>query len=508
VPIRRAFVATVLAAVALLAPAAARADQQTLTFDVPNTYVSKDAALTGIAPKDVLKAGPTGLRMWVILPDGYTATRCWPVLYLLHGSGTASEWTDAQPLVKGLPAIVVIPGGGDSQYTNWYSNGARRPRWEDWFFISVMGTIAQHFPICPDRRDHAIAGTSMGGAGALYLASQRPGYFGSAGAFSGVPLDLGSPIIQLGFNQYSQVWGPANGYYAQGHDDTLLVRNLRYTRVFVGLGDGTPYDSADVDPGQGHIVETVAGLQAASYVPAARKAGVAVTEQIHRGIHTPRNFTDSLQRMLQWGPFAPVTDAPTSWTLTTVAQTGDAWGYKYKLAAPPSGLVRFSFSTGQLVVDGTGRMTLSPPEGGKVTAKLPFALKDGTVRQLSGNHRVAAGGTVKLPVAMGLKPWTPTRRQPIVVRFRTDRALKADQTYQIIARQQGDKCFLTNGVRVRAPHKGQNVSIKLTPGATPGHPKNRWCKGNGHVHLLIVPRASKGIQLGDYLGTATYRVSR
>src|ERR1700754_2192783 len=201
----------------LIAPSAAQAAQQTLTFDLPNTIIPQSVALTGIPPKDLDKGGPTGLRMWVILPDGYTPTHCWPVLYLLHGSGTLNEWTDAGPLLGSTQAITVVPGAGDSQYTNWWNNGARSPRWESWFFDQVMTTVNSHFPICSQRNDHAIAGTSMGGFGALYLAGQRPDYFGSAGAFSGVPLDLGSPIIQLGFSLYPTVWGPANGFYAQGH---------------------------------------------------------------------------------------------------------------------------------------------------------------------------------------------------------------------------------------------------------------------------------------------------
>ena len=497
--------ALVLASAVALVPATALGQPQTATYDVPNTHVSYDDAIVGIADADIPKAGPTGLRMWVVTPDGYSADRCWPVLYLLHGSGTANEWSDVANYTHGLPAVIVIPGGGDSQYSNWFNGGKRAPRWEDWFFQDVMSTVAKNYNICPQRSQHAIAGTSMGGAGAMYLASQRPDYFGAAGAFSGVPLNLGSPIIQLGFNMFGQVWGPANGFYAQGHDSTTLVKNLRWTRVFLGLGNGEPYDATDVDPGQGHIVEVVAGLQAADFAPAARKAGVKVTVQKHQGIHTDRNFQDSLARMIAWNPFAPVTDAPASWTLTTVAQKGDAWGYKYALAKPPTGLVRLAFSGGRLTAAGRGRMTVRPPDGGRFTATLPFAFRDGTVTKLKG----AAGDTTtkatKLPVPLGLDPWHPRRSQPIKVHFKTDRRLKADQEYQVIVRQQTPGCFITNGVRVRAPRKGQVVRLTMAPGRTQGHPANRWCKANGHVHVLVVPRASTGIQLGAYLGTATFR---
>jgi S-formylglutathione hydrolase FrmB len=506
---RRALAVALLALPSLLLVSGlARADRPLLSFDLANKNVGRVDALTGIPAKDTDRSGPTGLRMWVSLPAGYTPDHCWPVLYLLHGSGLATEWTDTQALYAGLPAIVVIPGGGDSQYTDWYNGGKRSPRWERWFFDDVMGTVAQHFPICAGRSQHAIAGTSMGGGGAYYLASQRPDYFGAAGAFSGVPLDLGSPIIQLGFNAFSQVWGPPNGFYAQGHDPKLLVGNLRNTRLFLAYGDGNPFDTADVDPGQGHIVEVVAGLQATSFVPAAQKAGVRITVEQHAGIHTPPNFDDSLARMLRWNPFAPVTEHPTSWTQTTVSQQGVAWGYSYKMKAPPMSLVRLSFGGGELRVEGKGTMTLRPPDGGVITTELPFALRDGTVRKLSSSNSTVKVGAMKLPVSLGLAPWTPSRSQPVIVRFRTDRALTANETYQIIAREQDTNtgCFVTNGVRIRAPHKRQRVSVRMKPGRTQGHPQDRWCKGNGHMHVLIVPRASKGIQLGDYLGTATFRV--
>ncbi len=51
---------------------------------------------------------------------------------------------------------------------------------------TIVPMVGKRLHICSSRNDHAIAGLSMGGYGAIYLASQLPGYFGNAASFSGV----------------------------------------------------------------------------------------------------------------------------------------------------------------------------------------------------------------------------------------------------------------------------------------------------------------------------------
>jgi len=53
-------------------------------------------------------------------------------------------------------------------------------------------------------------------------------------AFAGVP--------------YDRIFGPLNGAYATGHNPTRLAANLRSTRLFVAVGDGTADPSAGSSP--------------------------------------------------------------------------------------------------------------------------------------------------------------------------------------------------------------------------------------------------------------------
>jgi S-formylglutathione hydrolase FrmB len=66
-----------------------------------------------------------------------------------------------------------------------------------------------------------------GGFGALYLASQRPDYFGTAASFPGV-IALTDPIIELGFSAYSDVWGPAGGLGIPSSYDPPQTEKIGY----------------------------------------------------------------------------------------------------------------------------------------------------------------------------------------------------------------------------------------------------------------------------------------
>jgi S-formylglutathione hydrolase FrmB len=502
--IRLLVVVTALAAALLgLSASAARAEQQVQSWDLPSKFVSPTDAVFNLTPALAATSGPTGLRTWVVLPDGYTAGRCWPVLYLLHGSGTPTEWLASVDLMKQMQAIVVIPGGGDGQFTNWHNGGKRTPAWERWFFEELVPTVQSRVSVCPDRASHAIAGTSMGGFGALFLASQKPGYFGNAGSFSGM-LNIARPEVQIGFNFYKQIWGPPNGFYASGHNPTELVANLRSTRVFTSVGNLTPYDASDVDFGQARLVELVAIAQTKDFVAAARKAKVAVRYEQHQGIHTVPSFRESFTRMLAWNPFGAV-KAPAAWKYSTVAQRGDAWGYQYKFSAPPTVVQTLSLSASGLVARGAGRVTITGPDGERIKGALPFKYAKGKVTKLAGAVKPGSGKAHTLPVNVTMTPRKPKLGQTINVRFRTDRKLKPTETYQVLARQQTSDCGVSSAVRVYAPQKGRVVKVKVKPGIGAGHPADQWCLSTGKVELIIVPKKSTGVVLGTFIGEVAFK---
>jgi pimeloyl-ACP methyl ester carboxylesterase len=148
-------------------------------------------------------------------------------------------------------------------------------------FQNVLPLAARRLHICPGRSEHAIAGLSMGGYGAMYLAAQRPGYFGSAGSFSG-PLASESPNFHLFEPAHKQLWGPDGRFYAVAHDPSALVSNLRDTRLFVADGDGTP-SPGETDVASLRTEEAEFEQESAAFVARARAAGDDVTFDVHSG---------------------------------------------------------------------------------------------------------------------------------------------------------------------------------------------------------------------------------
>jgi S-formylglutathione hydrolase FrmB len=124
----------------------------------------------------------------VLLPDGWSRKRAYPVLYLLHGHGDAFDsWATPQNgdllhIAAGFRGIVVMPEGGRGWYTNWWAG----PAWQTYHLDELIPLVEKRLKIAPGRANHAVAGLSMGGEGAMYYASQRPGYFGAVASFSGV----------------------------------------------------------------------------------------------------------------------------------------------------------------------------------------------------------------------------------------------------------------------------------------------------------------------------------
>lgn len=366
-----------LAAAAL--PAYAEAAQRMVTIDTPSRNVD---------PKDVRFNGadhPRRLRANVLLPDGYDGRRRFPLLFLLHGAGGRTEdWAnpelgDIRNTARGLGAIVVMPEGATGFYTNWWNGGRRgAPGWERFYIDELVPLVEARFRVLRGRSYHAIAGLSMGGFGATFLASQLPGYFGSASSFSGLlqhQRPQVEPALQAFGAKYTDVYGPQSGFYATGHNPTRLVDNLRATRVYVTVGDGVPtpgVKSSPVTVGLAGISEAELHAEADEFVGAARGTGVDTTYTPLQGVHDWPYWRRHLRDAIRWGLFRPVPEAPSSWTYRTVAQVGDAWGIRYRFSKPPGELIALSRAGGLLRGRGSGTVTLANGAGCGFTAALPF----------------------------------------------------------------------------------------------------------------------------------------
>jgi S-formylglutathione hydrolase FrmB len=330
---------------------------------------------------------PQRLPVDVMLPDGYDGTRRFPLLVLMHGHGdTYDSWADPRNgdllhLAAGLRAVVVMPEGGRGWYADWWNGGRRgNPAWERYHLDQLLPLVRGRFRILPGRRWHAIAGLSMGGEGAAYYASQRPGYFGTIASFSG-PLSIQRPEWPSGFDtqgeKHTDVFGDpsAQRFYWTGHNPAALVRNLVHTRVFVAVGDGTPKGRDEEQNYFGQIAERELRQHAVDFVNAARAADVRVEYDPLPGIHDWPYWRQHLTDAMHWGLFGRVATHPRNWDFSTVSRSSRAWGLRFRFARSPRVLETFSRAGAKLHGAGAGTVRVRFSGGAVRTLKLPFTVR-------------------------------------------------------------------------------------------------------------------------------------
>lgn len=126
----------------------------------------------------------------VITPSAYKSdTTHFPVLYLLHGySDNYRAWVVKAPdflkTVDENGFIVVCPDGA---FGSWYFDSPvdTTMQYETNVALEIPAYIDAHYRTIASRNARAIAGLSMGGHGALYLAIKHREIFGAAGSMSG-----------------------------------------------------------------------------------------------------------------------------------------------------------------------------------------------------------------------------------------------------------------------------------------------------------------------------------
>jgi S-formylglutathione hydrolase FrmB len=331
---------------------------------------------------------PAPPRADVLLPAGYDPHKHYPLVVFLDGLGTNyASWAEGG-LYKPFDqqgAIVVTPEGANGWYSDWWNNGERgNPSWESYYLETVIPTILARYPILPERRYHALIGISMGGLGATYLGGRLPGFFGSVASLSGfVDPQWQAAVLQPAMATYSfaaqngdndpdPIYGTPEGFYADGHNPTFLVKNLEHTRVFVSTGTGGP-SLAEPHPDQAavtseHIIYPMSEL----YHKAVVAAGMHVTYQVHPGAHDGPDFLNEVRAMLKWGLFKPVVDNPASWTNATVATRGQLWDFNYRFALPPTQVVQFEQSRTTLSISAAGSpVTITTANGCAIHTSTP-----------------------------------------------------------------------------------------------------------------------------------------
>lgn len=131
------------------------------------------------------------IRCVVIVPENKNVQKNerFPVVYLLHGySGNFSNWISKVPALKEeadqYKMLIVCPDGA---YNSWYFDSPTDQyfRYKTHVGMEVPAYIDSAYNTIAERKARAIAGLSMGGHGAIYLAWSFPETFGAAGSMSG-----------------------------------------------------------------------------------------------------------------------------------------------------------------------------------------------------------------------------------------------------------------------------------------------------------------------------------
>jgi len=133
-------------------------------------------------------------RANVVLPKAYAKQKkaAFPVLYLLHGAyGHFSDWLAKTPdkllvhrLADQYNLVIVMPEG---ETFGWYIDSPinKESQFETYLTQEVIQKIDAAYRTVRSSKGRVITGLSMGGHGALYLATRHPDLYCAAGSMSG-----------------------------------------------------------------------------------------------------------------------------------------------------------------------------------------------------------------------------------------------------------------------------------------------------------------------------------
>ncbi len=199
----------------------------------------------------------------IFLPPSFSkqTTRTYPVVYFLHGlNNDQTSWT--VPRYGDLPAkieqlilsakipeiLMVHPRGDNSFYCN-YADGTRK--YEDFVNLEVPAYVEAHYRARQDRQSRAIAGTSMGGYGALKIAMKYPERYSATAGHSPIillgenPLDVPEEVKSARFYQFfvsilSSIFGnPIRQDLWDANNPLILAKSGKLDKLGIYFDYGT-----------------------------------------------------------------------------------------------------------------------------------------------------------------------------------------------------------------------------------------------------------------------------
>lgn len=202
--------------------------------------ISRDSAGSSIYRTSFASASlEGGGSFFVYLPPGYQATGTrYPVLYLLHGrDGHASAFLEIgiqqsldRLIDRGrIPPMIAVMIQDRPGLNNWRNLGRRH---SETYVVEVQGLVDRMLPTIATRAARAIAGSSMGGFGAMHVALSYPYRFAVVESWLGYFNNLEGELLadrgvisQLGLHAF--LYGAEADPVALPWQDPAFAEQLR-----------------------------------------------------------------------------------------------------------------------------------------------------------------------------------------------------------------------------------------------------------------------------------------
>ncbi len=170
------------------------------------------------------------IKAIVIIPASYKKEKDFAVVYLLHGAyGNYQNWIKKVPALQTYAdlykMIIVCPDGA---LNSWYFDSPidSSYKFETHVSTEVPAYIDANYKTKKDRKYRAIAGLSMGGHGAMFIAFRHSQTFGACGSMSGA---LNVEAITDGYDVAKRLGDPKENK-AIYHDFSVLTAIEKYPK--------------------------------------------------------------------------------------------------------------------------------------------------------------------------------------------------------------------------------------------------------------------------------------
>ncbi|MEU4314821.1 alpha/beta hydrolase-fold protein [Nocardia sp. NPDC024068] len=252
-------------------------------------------------------AAPIQVRLLLARDWNTQPNTRFPVLYMLDGlraTETESGWikdAGAVDFFADKNVTVVLPVGGQgSFYSDWVQpDNGKNYKWETFLTKELPPLLEGQWRATATR---GIAGLSMGGTAAMFLAARNPEFAKFAASYSGfltttsagMPQAIRLALADAGGFDAGAMWGPPGSEQWEEHDPMLLADRLKDKSLYISSGTGASgkHDEGTDIPGVttnmfGMGLETLSLLTSQNFVAELGKLDIPATVNYRAsGTHT------------------------------------------------------------------------------------------------------------------------------------------------------------------------------------------------------------------------------